>query len=82
MINLAKPHRIVDRAAIEAARKPYCEACGRRAYGLPHHVKTVGSGGDDIDSNLIQLCTVHHTMAHNGQLQKNKLKKIIERRGT
>jgi ribosome-binding protein aMBF1 (putative translation factor) len=74
------PHRIVDRKAIEKARKPYCELCGRRAYGKPHHIKTVGSGGDDVPENMIQLCTDDHTKAHTGQISKETLREIVRRR--
>jgi ribosome-binding protein aMBF1 (putative translation factor) len=73
-------HRIVDRKAIESVRKLYCEFCGRPAYGKPHHIKTVGSGGDDVPGNMIQLCTDDHTKAHTGQINKGTLREIVRRR--
>lgn len=29
-----------------------------------HHVKTRGSGGSDDDSNILLLCRIHHSEAH------------------
>ena len=38
-VMLPKPKRLRDKRAIEAARKPYCELCGRADMGLQvHHV--------------------------------------------
>jgi len=79
-LSLAKPHRINDPKAIAAVRKSWCEKCGRRAYKIPHHIKTVGSGGDDVPANLIQLCEECHTKAHNGQISKETLCEIVRRR--
>ena len=35
---IPKPRRTKSRQAIEDARKPQCERCGRPAYGEPHHI--------------------------------------------
>jgi hypothetical protein len=49
------------------AKHPDCEACHKPAYGMPHHIKTRGSGGTDEAENLLRLCwgchygTVHGT---------------------
>ncbi len=69
-----KPKRINDKQAIEAARKPWCEVCKHWGRTTPHHIKTVGSGGNDTPDNLISLCAVCHTKAHNGQISKEKLR--------
>lgn len=57
---LPKPQRIRSRATIRAMRKPYCEVCGRPAFGEPHHIRSRGAGGEDIPANLIQLCVHCH----------------------
>jgi len=54
---IPKLARLKDPAAIKAATKPYSELSGKRAYGGPHHVITVGAGGPDHPCNLIQLTT-------------------------
>jgi ribosome-binding protein aMBF1 (putative translation factor) len=77
---IVTPHRIADRKAIEKARKPYCELCGRPAYGEPHHIKSVGSGGDDVPENMVQLCAGDHTRVHTGQISKETLREIVRRR--
>jgi hypothetical protein len=77
----------VNQAAIEAARKRDARTC---LYGLTtsevcagalhvHHIDTRGSGGDDVLENLICLCTLHHTMAHNGLILKSILRAILTR---
>lgn len=74
---IPKPHRIVDKKAIEEARKPYCQVCGRWGVVHVHHIKTRGSGGGDVPENLISLCYECHTKAHAGKLSKEFLKERI-----
>lgn len=48
-----------------------CQACGRfqnQDYIAAHHVRTVGSGGDDSEYNLISLCKGCHNKVHSGSL--------------
>ena len=77
---IEKPKRIEDKKLIDRMRQPYCEHCGRTTYTEVHHVKSVGSGGDDVRDNLISLCRVCHMEAHTGYINKPKLKKIIRER--
>jgi len=78
---LAKRKRLVDPAAIEAARKPYCEVCGQSAHGGPHHIITVGAGGPDHKYNLIQLCGIcHYAKIPSGKLTRRFLFGIVARR--
>lgn len=79
-VTLPKKKRVVDRAAIQAARKPYCERCGAPAHKEPHHIVTVGSGGGDVRENLIQLCFECHVAAHAGQVPKSELVAIVVQR--
>ena len=63
VVPLHKHKRAEDPAVIKAVRKEYCEYCGARAFGEPHHIKPRSLGGDDIRENLIQLCAKHHDQA-------------------
>jgi hypothetical protein len=69
-MELPKRKRIVNPAAIKAARKKFCQNCG--AYNEEgwhvHHIKTKGSGGDDVAENLVTLCPACHTKVHSGEL--------------
>lgn len=66
---------------------PYCEACGRPVFGLPHHIKTRGAGGTDDPDNLLSLCAechydiVHGTLGIRGLIEiyphlKDKVMKV------
>ncbi|MGI9951325.1 HNH endonuclease signature motif containing protein [Moorellaceae bacterium AZ2] len=72
--------RIEDPKAVKAARKPYCELCGEKAYGEPHHIRTRGAGGSDIPENLIQLCWEHHVAVHAGRLPRGDLVAVVAAR--
>ena len=76
-----KPVRQRNRKAIEKARKGYCEWCGRSGPVEVHHVTTRGAGGVDCErTNLVSLCYICHTKAHNLQITKKQLKDVIARR--
>jgi len=55
--------RIKNFDLLEQIRKQPCLVC-RKISGEVHHIKSRGSGGHDIESNLIPLCRVHHTEVH------------------
>ena len=50
------------------------------AEGEPHHIRTRGAGGEGRRENLIHLCGVHHRMAHDGNLDRNQLIRIVAER--
>lgn len=78
---LQKPKRVRNPKAIAAIRKPYCEVCGRPAYGEPHHIITRGAGGPDHPFNLIQLCgSCHYEKVPAGKLSREYLFRIVARR--
>lgn len=60
--------RIQDISGINAVRTKYCEysdpetgiRCNNPVFGGPHHIKSRGTGGDDIRENLISLCVECH----------------------
>ena len=46
-------------------KHPFCEACGKPAHGIPHHIRTRGAGGRDNPENLLRLCwKCHFGIAH------------------
>lgn len=72
-----KPTRHVDLELLAQVRLLPCLACAARdpeaaraAVGdksnetHPHHLKTRGSGGGDVDRNLLPLCFHHHRQIH------------------
>jgi hypothetical protein len=65
---IAKPTRIRSKKVIQECRKNYCEHCGGKATGEPHHIRPRSLGGSDIPENLIQLCFDCHRAAHDGKI--------------
>ena len=62
-------------------KKHNCEYCGKKnCYTNTHHIKSKGSGGDDTEDNLIELCSNCHIRAHDGLISKQELIKIAKRR--
>lgn len=57
-----KPKRIIDDNARKVARERPCVVCGARSDAA--HIKSVGSGGDDVESNLLSICRRHHQEQH------------------
>jgi predicted HNH restriction endonuclease len=78
---LPKPRRITSKSAIEAARKDYCELCGRRGVIHVHHIKSKGSGGNDEADNLVSLCPVCHDKVHRGLISREALERMRGRQG-
>ena len=63
-----KSKRIIDKELIATYHDKPCEVCGAYYPVSAHHLKTVGSGGNDIDDNLLALCITHHTEVHQSGL--------------
>lgn len=61
-----KKQRIVDPALLALVRTLPCLACLPIVSkpSQPHHVTSVGAGGDDVPENLMPLCPEHHSMWH------------------
>lgn len=55
-----KKKRKVNKALTDSYHNNPCVVCGSRYGTHGHHMKTKGSGGDDIVENLISLCFNHH----------------------
>lgn len=74
---LSKPVRFVSRETIKKHKREYCELCGKKAAGEPHHIRPRSLGGSDIPENLVQLCFDCHRAAHDGKLSYTKLVPIV-----
>ena len=62
-------------------KKHNCEYCGKKnCWTNKHHIKSKGSGGDDTEDNLIELCGDCHRKVHDGIIKKEELLKIVKRR--
>jgi hypothetical protein len=78
-----KPVRIKDEAALQRAReRRRCEHCGGKPTLLlhPHHIRSRGAGGDDVDENLLGLCSGCHDACHRGLISKQQQRDIAARR--
>ncbi len=53
-----------DKALLMRMRDNPCHVCGGHANNAGHHLRTKGSGGSDVLSNLITLCFSHHREIH------------------
>lgn len=69
-----KNKRIVDKKLLKN-KKGICEICGKRTQTEKHHIKSKGSGGDDIEENLIEVCRICHRLIHDGKIDIRKEKK-------
>jgi hypothetical protein len=80
MSTIPKPTRIISKKTVQECRKNYCEHCGKKATGEPHHVRPRSLGGSDIKENLIQLCFDCHRVAHDGKIPYPVFVAIIAKR--
>ena len=71
-----KNKRIVNKKLLKDKKKQ-CEICGKRGQTEKHHIKTKGSGGDDVESNLIEVCRICHRKIHDGKISKKQILEII-----
>lgn len=62
-IALMKRKRIVDKELLDTVKTLPCIACNSYPAEA-HHLKTVGSGGDDTAENCIPTCRYHHRQFH------------------
>lgn len=70
-----KRARVKNKKAMKN-KKGRCEFCRKVGQTDMHHIKTRGSGGDDTEENLIELCRLCHTMVHNGHIKRQWLEAI------
>ena len=60
---IPKHKRIHDPKLLKEIRTRPCLACGHSPSDAAH-VKSKGSGGDDVELNLLPLCRIHHAEQH------------------
>ena len=53
-------------------RLNFCAVCGVETDLHHHHFKPKSHGGDDLDTNMLTLCTEHHREIH-GQNYRNNI---------
>ena len=66
-----KQARIKNKKLLQE-KKGICQQCGKYGYTEKHHIKTKGSGGDDIEENLIEVCRICHRLIHDGKIKLEK----------
>ena len=72
---IPKNSRIVNKKLLKD-KTGICEICGKKTNTEKHHIKTKGSGGDDVSDNLIEVCRNCHIRIHTGEIPKQVLLKI------
>jgi len=65
-----KNKRIVNKKLLKD-KKGKCQICGKTGQTEKHHKKSKGSGGDDTEENLIEVCRICHTKIHTGEIKIN-----------
>lgn len=63
-----KNKRIVNKKLLKD-KKGICEICGKKTQTEKHHIKSKGSGGDDTEENLIEVCRICHRKIHDGKIK-------------
>lgn len=58
-----KKLRIKNLMLLRKIKKTPCVACWKKPVD-PAHIQTRGSGGDDVEENLMALCRLHHIEQH------------------
>lgn len=59
-----KKKRFKDAKIISRIREMPCSVCGAKPPSDPSHIKSVGSGGPDVLSNVYPMCRKCHTLWH------------------
>lgn len=67
--------RVKDKKAI-AKKSHVCQFCGKAGVTHSHHIKTKGSGGDDKEENLIELCPICHDLVHRGKIKREQILRL------
>ena len=55
--------RIEDKELLKSYRTLRCVICSKYAPDACH-IKSKGSGGDDVEDNILPQCRAHHTEQH------------------
>lgn len=65
---IPKQKRIQNKKLLKD-KKGKCKICGKTGATEKHHIKTKGSGGNDTEDNLIEVCRICHTKIHTGEIK-------------
>lgn len=80
---IPKPKRIKDPKLLKRIRHNgynRCQICGERP-SQTHHIKTVGSGGDDVSENIVRLCEwTCHPEVEEGRITQDYLRELALQR--
>jgi len=81
-VPIPKVKRIVDQDLIDRIRESgSCQIFGCNEHPLHvHHIKSKGSGGDDVSENLVRVCWKHHAKIHSGNIARDVLRKLALKR--
>lgn len=60
---IEKNTRISNPDLLEKFRRRKCQLCGKSPVDACH-IKTKGSGGDDVEWNLLSMCRNCHNLQH------------------
>ena len=63
-----KNERVVNKKLLKD-KKGKCKLCGKTGATEKHHKKSKGSGGNDTEENLIEVCRICHTKIHTGEIK-------------
>lgn len=63
-----KNKRVVNKKLLQD-KKGICQICNVKGQTEKHHQKTKGSGGDDTEENLIEVCRKCHRSIHDGKIK-------------
>ena len=63
-----KNKRVVDKKILKDKNGKWA-ICGKTGQTEKHHIKTKGSGGDDLPQNLIEVCRKCHRLIHDGKIK-------------
>lgn len=80
IVPLPVEKRVESQAIIDSVRKPYCEYCGAKASGEPHHIRPRSQGRTDFPANLIQLCQKCHGLLQERKISYHELIPLIAKR--
>lgn len=56
--------RIEDEILCKQYTDAFCAVCNQIPPNDPHHLKSRGSWGPDLNENLVTLCRTHHVEIH------------------
>jgi hypothetical protein len=86
LLSQPKQIRVKDRKLVEKIleRQGCCLVGFDGKFGqckgedCPHHIQSRGSGGGDVEGNILRVCLHHHQTIHNGLISKEYQFELLE----